>query len=338
MPERTVKSNTVAVKPPEPKISETTQRLLNLVFIFNSSLRPLRTDEIISDTDLGYGSSNQASDERKFRRDRETLAERGFFIVEHKEAGNAENTFSSWELDRTATFAVGGLISENDTYTLLNLIDAELARPGSPWQVPLHSVRTKLLRLAHTRENGTSVVISSVSELVWTAFALKRSITIVYSNAQEEETKRELCIYHLFENAGEEYICGFDHKSNSIRTFKVSRIARVVKLGKSYEIPEDFDALDYEFLPFDFSRETPVTASFVISRKLTPLEITQLTHDRGTLEQNGDKLIWKIAIRDITAAARFALARSSWGMRPVAPQTLVDAWTAEIKDAVMAHA
>ena len=67
---------------PEPMpVDETAQRLLNLLFVLNAAPRPLATEEIVSDSDLGYGSGNRASDLRKFRRDREKLEERGVYIA-----------------------------------------------------------------------------------------------------------------------------------------------------------------------------------------------------------------------------------------------------------------
>ena len=63
------------------------QRLLNLFFIFNASTRALSTEEIVSDSDLGYGSPQRDSDLRKFRRDRAKLAEQGIQIVEAKPLG-----------------------------------------------------------------------------------------------------------------------------------------------------------------------------------------------------------------------------------------------------------
>ena len=88
----------------EPAIDETAQRLLNLFFVLNAAPRPLTTDEIIRDSDLGYGSPNRASDLRKFRRDREKLAARGVFVAEVRTPGASETEESSWTIDRTQTF------------------------------------------------------------------------------------------------------------------------------------------------------------------------------------------------------------------------------------------
>lgn len=66
----------------EPSFDKTAQRILNLFFVLNSSPEPLTTEQIVLDSDLGYGSGNIDSDKRKFRRDRDKLLERGILIKE----------------------------------------------------------------------------------------------------------------------------------------------------------------------------------------------------------------------------------------------------------------
>ena len=67
------------------------QRLLNLAFIFNTSTRPISTDEIVSDSDLGYGSTNRESEVKKFNRDRKKLSEQGIEIIPAPVELGAEN-------------------------------------------------------------------------------------------------------------------------------------------------------------------------------------------------------------------------------------------------------
>ena len=134
------------------------QRLLNLFFIFNASTRALSTEEIVSDSDLGYGSPQRDSDLRKFRRDRAKLAEQGIQIVEAKPLGAAESEESYWKLDRENTFATGGIVTRNDAQTLAAAIDEYLEGQATPLGRPLQSVRDKassLLRAARRRD-GTN--------------------------------------------------------------------------------------------------------------------------------------------------------------------------------------
>ena len=107
----------------EPSFDKTAQRILNLFFVLNSSPEPLTTEQIVLDSDLGYGSGNIDSDKRKFRRDRNKLLERGILIKEVRPAGAQETEESSWTIDREHTFAAGGLITADDADILLNAID-----------------------------------------------------------------------------------------------------------------------------------------------------------------------------------------------------------------------
>ena len=84
---------------PEPGFDKTAQRILNLFFVLNSSPEPLTTEQIVLDSDLGYGSGNIDSDKRKFRRDRDKLLERGIVIREVRAAGAQETEESAWTID-----------------------------------------------------------------------------------------------------------------------------------------------------------------------------------------------------------------------------------------------
>ena len=75
---------------PGPGFDKTAQRILNLFFVLNSSPEPLTTEQIVLDSDLGYGSGNIDSDKRKFRRDRDKLLERGIVIREVRAVGAQE--------------------------------------------------------------------------------------------------------------------------------------------------------------------------------------------------------------------------------------------------------
>ena len=82
-----LESDTTA-QPEGLELNETALRILNLLFILNASSVPLTTKQIISDADVGYGSANRASDLKKFKRDREKLAERGVIVKEIRPEGS----------------------------------------------------------------------------------------------------------------------------------------------------------------------------------------------------------------------------------------------------------
>lgn len=317
-------------------VSKTAQRLLNLLFLFNSTLKPLSTSRVVEDEDLGYGAANRESDERKFRRDRETLEQLGIYIVEYKHEGSAENIESLWVLDRDATFAAGGLISDDDSYLLINAIDTELKRPGSPLHVPLTGVRDKIIQIVNAAADNTEVEISQVEEAAWSAFALHKALVFSYVDGKGSESKRSVCIYGMFENNGCSYLTGLDSLSDQLRTFKLSRITSINGIGKAYTPPRDFRVDDYRFLPFDFGGEnTSVSFSFPVG--IDHNELLNLVHNRGELSKSDDGWRWDIEVSDVEAAADFALSHASMGMRPLGPRQLLDSWNTAINEAVKNH-
>ena len=327
----------------ERPIDETAQRILNLMFIFNTAARPLSTDEIISDSDLGYGSPNSASDKKKFRRDREKLEERGFIIKSAQVEGANENEESLWILDRDATFAVTGAISTDDADTLCAAIDTCLIASTPGLALPLNHIRNKVAACGHLEQHVVDIDAvadsSPAQEAVWSAFAARKALTFMYVNAHGVEKKRSVEIYGLFSQRGVSYFCGQDSSSGEIRTFRTDRIAKAWNPTASYTIPDDFNVEEHMFLPVDFSDNAPQDVAFSFPATTPISEIDTIRHHRGTIEtdsRDGSRT-WYIAVRDIDAAARYALGYASRGIRPMAPQSLVAAWNKTIDEAVAPH-
>ena len=321
-------------------LDETAQRILNLLFILNSATRPLTTTEIISDSDLGYGSDNVDSDKKKFRRDREKLREQGIFVNEIKPSGASENEESRWALNRDDTFAARSLVSPQDIDILLQAIDAELQRPEGALSQPLLAIRAKIARCANRTIDAPANVhtASPVEEAVWTAFSLRRKLTVLYTNAAGEERKRTIAIYGMFTREGIAYVTGLDDATNEVRTFRIDRIRKAWRPKGSYTIPATFNIRDFMFLEFDFGAHESTDVTFVFPDTLAQTEIQSITYNRGQLSRADDGTHhWTIAAKDIYAAVRFGLAHASRGMRPLAPQALVDAWNDTLLQVVSAH-
>lgn len=341
--------------PEDPSIDETAQRLLNLAFILNAARRPLRTEEIVSDSDLGYGSSNRESDLRKFRRDRERLAAQGICVVEVRDEGASRREEGAWAIDRTATFAAGGLIQPDDARLLIHAIDDYTSWHATPLATPLRAIRRaasealggpeiEQVAAPDAREGaGSERTIAStapdpVADAVWTAFSLRRAIRCTYTDARGARTERAIATYGVFTHHGIAYLAGLDSTSNSVRTFRIDRIDAVTGLGERYAVPRDFDIRSYLFLPFDLAPGEGVAASFSFPAARTPSELDAITLCRGTCKHAADgSWTWHITVHDLDAAARFALAHARDGMRPVTPDGLVRAWNHAIHEAVHAH-
>lgn len=317
----------------------TAQRLLNLLFILNATSAPIPTGEIISDSDLGYGSANPESDKRKFLRDRERLAELGIAVREVTREGGSESEESCWALDRARTFT-GAAILSDDAQALLTAIDEYLPAAPALLARPVRSLRAKICTAAVAPDNasrGGEAVCSPAEEAIWTAFCLRRHMTCLYRNAHGDETKRTVAVYGIFSHEGLTYFTGLDTATGSVRTFRTDRVARVWRPAKPYEIPADFDIRDYLFLLFDFADAEATPATFSFPSTLPEGEIDSITHGRGIRETQGDTTLWRIEVRSMDAAAAFALSHAGCGMRPVAPEALVLSWKDAIRKAMARH-
>ena len=182
----------------EPSFDKTAQRILNLFFVLNSSPEPLTTEQIVLDSDLGYGSGNIDSDKRKFRRDRDKLLERGILIKEVRPAGAQETEESSWTIDREHTFAAGGLITADDADILLNAIDQTIAAGSSTFAAPLADIRSKIAYLTgRTTADEAPIRRSPTVDAVWSAFAERCALRFLYQNGRGEQKEYRLRLRHV---------------------------------------------------------------------------------------------------------------------------------------------
>lgn len=317
------------------------RRLVNLLFTLNASRVPLTTEQIVSDSDLGYGSGNRESDLKKFQRDRKRLADQGIAIREIHPSGASENEESSWEV-APSTYAEVGLVSQADAETLLDAVDAHLARADIPYRAPLERVRRKVLEAAgelgddfwlegRDGEDGAGESRDPILEAIWSGYATRRSLDVLYRDGKGAESRRTVCIYGIFTLDGHCYIVGLDNRSGAVRTFRADRVQRVWTPSKSYRVPADFDIRDYVFLPFDLAPGEGDEVSFSIPCEIPRSEIDAVTHGRGSIEESEGHLIWRVRARSVRAAVGFAFAHAHLGMRPEAPAWFKDAWNNEIE-------
>ena len=320
-------------------------RILTLLFALNASKTPLTTEQILSDSDLGYGSDNRESDRRKFQRDREILADHGIMVREVRASGASETEESSWKIDRLRTHAERGSLSPDDAELALAAIDEifEL-HADNPERWPLQRAYLKLKELmgievkASPEHAGGGY--SPVLQTVWDAFMSHRPVRFTYRGAGGTERDREVELYGTFARGNHSYLVGFDREADAMRTFRTDRIVRARHTPASagtYDVPAAFDIEDYQFLPFDFSNVGPVDAAFTFPATVDEHELELLTRGRGALTRGTDVWTWEISVRDLDAAAAFCLGHTSLGMRPTAPAELIEAWRTNIGKAVAEH-
>lgn len=325
---------------------ERARRVLNLFFVLNASRSPISTNDIIYDSDLGYNSGNPESDKRKFLRDRNDLARYGIHIAERKESGASEREESSWAIDRSKTDASLTLLTADDADILLAALGEYAEQPHIPYRPALERIQAKLMGAAGSADSRRVLAPhiggqsdDPVLQALWSAFTLRKQAVFSYKNAQGDVTKKRfVSIWGFFTQDDLVYFVGFDLGRDAVRTFRVDRVTRVYKPSKSYSIPEDFNITDYQFLPFDLSNNRSVEAAFTFPAGVPMAEIDAITHNRGirSVSANGTTS-WQVTVRDLDAAASFALGHASTGMRPASPAELIDSWNEQIAKAVKAH-
>ena len=330
------------------ELDTTAHRILNLLFVLSTTSTPLTTERIVSDSDLGYGSSNRTSDLRKFKRDRERLAAHGIVVREVRAAGAAKTEESFWEIDRGRTHAEQGTLSTDDAAIVLAAIDETFElHANNPARWPLQRAQLKLRELvgkadepSDEPENGGDAAADAYSPIlqgIWNAFMDRRPARFTYEDAGGAKKEREVEIYGAFARGNRSYFVGFDRGVGGMRTFRTDRIVRARHTPASagtYRIPAEFDVEDYQFLPFDFSDAEPVGAVFRVPAAIGEHELTLLTQGRGDLargDTEDDCWTWTVEVRDITAAAAWALSHARLGMRPVEPSSLVACWRRAIE-------
>lgn len=335
-----------------PAINETARRCLNLFFVLNSAARPLSTEQIIDDSDLGYGTGNRASDKKTFQRDRKRLAEQGIIIRGVKTDGSSENEESGWEIDRKASeFGASGTTRE-DLEQLLTVTDRYLHDHAPfPGRDAVARIDAKIRGELSRRGIGVDAAsispmevpetyrYSTINEQLWSCYCNRKTAVFDYQNAQGCVSERIVAIYGIFNLDGKAYFVGREHASGSVKTFRSDRVAAVRKPGAAYAIPGDFRIGDYLFLPFDFAPNQPVAATFSFSKEAPEQEIRTLTHGRGTLDQQEDGTWrWSVDVNDLDAAASLTCSYARLGMKPIAPDSLVATWEERIRRAVEANA
>lgn len=318
------------------------QRIVQLLFVLNATRTPLTTEQIVSDSDLGYGSGNVESDRKKFKRDREKLLKQGIVIREVKPEGSAETEESRWEIDRQRTYSTLGLISADDAQLLLEAIDDHLQREDIPYRHPLERMRARM-RDVLAWKGGTPMPSvlqesSAIEEAVWDAYAQRKRLAFSYIDASGRSSKRTVAIYGFFSLEGHGYLVGQDEAREAMRTFRIDRIQRAWKPTGSYRIPDDFRIEDHLFFSFDLGDEQPVDARFTFSDGAQRSELESLTYGRGALSRREDgRWEWRIPVRNLTAAAALCLTHRNLGMKPAEPSELVTEWVSLIRKAVAAH-
>lgn len=327
------------------KSEDIARRMLNLMFSLSVAQEPLTTEHIINDPEIGYTSPSRESRIKAFARDRESLASLGVHIREASDSHNAKNEQRSWEIDRTSTHADTAALSPYDAEEAVAAIDQIFAlHADDPARWPLQMARTKLCETAGISPEGSSTQPLNIKRdltNLWNAFSRRRPASFTYRDARGNENIHTVDLYGSFERGSYVYLVGRDHGANGLRTFRTDRVVSAKSSSESsrpYAIPSEFDITGSQFLPFDFSACNPVLAEFSFSPGVGAHEIELITKGRGeTRDEEDGSTQWSVDVRDVDAAARFALEHAHIGLSVRGPKVLVDCVNLIKQKVVMAH-
>ena len=337
-------------------------RAANLLYTLASAGRPLATSEIVSDSDLGYGSGNKASDQRKFRRDRESLAQVGCIVKELRPREAAADEESLWEIDQERTGITLPDTALDELLAALRAVEIHLTRPNVPYRQELLQVRAKLEQIAISRFDTDPHALRApvdaaaepttaaekrellIRDALWSAFSWRRTAAFAYRKPDGSRRLRHVKIYGFFTEEGISYLSGADAdcEGEPVKTFRIDRIDRVAAPGKTYAVPSSFSIDDQRFFVFDFNREDNrahrETIEIFLPGTLTESEVRTFTHETGRLSSIEGGQIWSVSVRDTRKAAAYCLAHARFGVRPHNPSAFVDTWRTMIRKAVSNHA
>ena len=302
------------------------QRVASLATRFMESRAPISSQEIHSNF---YADLSDASFGRAFDRDRDSLALCGLSV----QKCGTDGTYALWKVDEDASYADGTAISAQEAYAFAlacrPLLDAE----GFPLSEDLGYALMKIYNSFDTAAEGApgSHKDSPEELALCRAMASGQALQLVYERADGQRSARLVAPYGTFSFRERLYVVGPQLQKDgevvpdSMRTYRMDRVASAKLSQTRFEVPLDFDVADYRKLPFQMG------AAVCEGRFEVPASARAAVRGAGAaLGENDDELV--AAVSDLQDAAAWAI---SVGARPVAPPELVDTWKAQLEGVML---
>ena len=113
-----------------------------------------------------------------------------------------------------------------------------------------HSLREPLAAMRDTLSFTANAVTAQAPETgVLLALAqasrARTTVGISYLSWRQEQTERDLDPYGVVFHRGRWYVVGRDHRHDSLRTFRIDRIASVAARTRTFTAPDGFDPVTY---------------------------------------------------------------------------------------------
>lgn len=319
------------------------ERLLAIALEFENATQPL-TSSYIQKNFYGDCPTDEAA-RKAFSRDRKKLMLCGVNIIQGAIRGDQK----SWLIDAASSYASEGSLSAEDAL-VLDLACAPLAdNPSFPYS---NDLRVALAKIDRSFQSGTPVRISESSRdrsnklaVLESAAADHLGIEVLYRKPNGEADERLLGILGFFSLRGNTYVVAIRLDDEAAvgntpaHVYNVSRIESAkVRKTAHYSVPDDFNIRDFVRLPFQLGPAAYQARFAVPKNRMT--DLAAASHGQGSFEPaasdgqlqasaSSDR-IWNVSVSDEKDAAAWAI---SLGIRPLEPQSLVQAWRNTLKQA-----
>jgi proteasome accessory factor B len=223
-------------------VSRKSERLVNLTIALLATKRYLTKSEIFRTVE-GYEGAPESM-ERMFERDKDDLRslgisiELGTFDPLFEDEAGYRITPSSYQLD----------LGELDGIDIALLSIAASAWTGAALEKESTSALIKLASMGlDSDSDALSLLAPRVSgtdqnfTLITDAIIRRAEIEFSYIGSDLSRNVRRVAPYSMRGNAGSWYLVGLDLEKNSLRTFRIDRMASEVIVGKksgAFEIPQ----------------------------------------------------------------------------------------------------
>ncbi|MEM9071147.1 MAG: WYL domain-containing protein [Myxococcota bacterium] len=246
------------------------ERLLDLVHVLQTARHPVSLAQL-KEQFPGYSDGSADAVRRKFERDKAELARLGLVL----RYVDDEDSDTGYLLDTEASYLPPIALEEKERAVLATASQAALADVSFPHR---RALRLALAKLGAELEDAAPDVHFSHGsdeppddhgqvEALGAALTDRKRVQITYRKPSDAEaTERDVDPYGLFLRRGVWYLVGYDHRSEQVRMFRVSRIRSATVNPKrpgtpDFEVPSDFDLGSIMHTsPLTYGVHAPVTA------------------------------------------------------------------------------
>lgn len=313
------------------KDDERARRICALALDFMSARAPIPSSELAR---AHYAGLSTSSFQRSFSRDRALLAACGVHVISQRRARGE----SLWEIDEQASYAEGAGLGAREAAVLETACQGLLDDGSFPFDDDL---RLALAKIGRSFADAPSFAASPTEGEARQLTTLRRAVVggtcarVTYTDARGRTSHRLIAPYGLFGLGGETYLVAEamsedgEALDGTMRTYRVDRFDAVEEVkGMSASVPPGFSVEDWARLPFQLGPETwDLEIEVPAERAGDGMEAMR---GQGEVVNDGGILVWHVSAADLDGAARWAV---SQGLRPRAPQELVDAWASVLREA-----